>query len=204
MVFSVSFGQKIPVAKYKVIDLYKNANVDAVLYEFDGKDKDDVKYFKKLGDRWSFKNFLYDDIRGKFDSHNQKYKEDAKINTSIYEKLNLYAAEIDCGKTIGICQTDDYSSAVEMIESSKCGLYKYSGQTMLAALGKMLINKSPEKELKIMFPSVKAMPFYIKKCGFKEPDEKEADFLFMKKNEIEQFIKEVESKTGGRIIDLSV
>lgn len=117
---NISFGQKIPITQYKVLDKSLNKTFDAVLYKFDGKDSEDVEYFKNLGKSWKYKGFFTADIIGNFklqnifkqyqDKHNNIAGNDIHINS------NIYAAELKDGLTIGLCETNSNSSAVELLE----------------------------------------------------------------------------------------
>ena len=196
MINSVSFGKKIPVMQCKIQNRINKEPVNATISEYDCTNYTDISdIFSQCG-KWNYGRAMASDMNLKlfnylnYDTENYPYK--------------FYVMEDEGENIIGICETENSRNNVNIffLESEPKKKYKYIGQTMLAAVGKMLSSKNGHN-MYVMNPAAAAITFYTQKCNF-EPlvKNREWDGLIMQSEKISGFIKDVEEKSGGKIINI--
>lgn len=196
MINSLSFGKKIPVMQCTIQNRINKKPVTATISEYDCTNYSDIgEIFSKCG-RWNYGRSMASDMNLKlynyqnFDLENYPYK--------------FYVMEDEKKDIIGICETENsaHNINISFLESEPKKKYKYIGQTMLAAMGKMLSGKNGHN-MYVMNPAGSAITFYTKQCNF-EPlvKNREWDGLIMQSEKISGFIKDVEEKSGGKIINI--
>ena len=202
---SISFGQKIPISHYKVQNNSTKEFADATLYELDCKDEEDIEYLEQDKSDIYFKSQILKNMQKKND-----YVSDSKKNTaedtkrkSMYDNTHFYVSELCDGNIIGVCETydgKDYTD-IEFISGRKTPEYKYVGQTMLASLGKTVLNSACSQKLTVATPLPHVLPYYTDVCGFKPTLEGSFNRLSleMDKNDIPEFINNVNTKTGSSV-----
>lgn len=150
--FNISFGRKIPVG---TCILRKNdAKVPARIYELDGKDQSDIKYFENAPGQWEFKKGIASDISTK-----HSYPE--------YCDSRFYSIENQDGKILGMteCSSIIDGNTLDYIESKKHGGYKYIGTALMAVVMNQALEEGVNN-LHVPDPKESAKEFYKNKCGF--------------------------------------
>lgn len=196
--YSVSFGQKIPIANCRVRNNETGKFVPAILYEYDCKDKEDIEEIKNLAGDWKFKGVVLDGMQ---------IKKNVQEGQTIEFPNRFYALKDLGDETIGISflykRTNKLSKtnslAVKFIETSPDKTYKYVGQAMLACHALSAMNDGYDR-FEIRFPIDAAVPFYKEKCGFKDGEDEYT--LEMTAKEIKKFLKKVFFKTHSKIEDI--
>ena len=113
----------------------------------------------------------------------------------------FYIMQKEDGEIVGITEVkkDAPDLNLEYIESENQGKYKYVGQSMIAALGKVAKNEKL-KRIYIPVPVDTAVSFYKWKCGFKEC--KDSYALAMKTKNADKLMKKVQCLTNATFMDL--
>ena len=193
----ISFGAKIPIAKCKIQNRKTGKFENATVYEYTCADKSDVEKIKRITSKqdWEFGFDILNDASWK----NFVFETDKSWHNN-----HFYSIENNRRKTIGLCETVERDSiAVELLETQKDKLYRFVGQTMLAALA----NKAFSGFNSLIIPNAlpKALDFYKKTCGFKRKFNNDDEVVFfVDKPQLQDFIKQTEQRTNGAIISLSV
>lgn len=191
---NITFGRKIPLMKASVIDKMNGKKVPVTLSEYDCRNyADDVRMFMNSCNSMDYARSI---AGGMWDKH---------CNSDL--PYNFYVLEDENNKALCICETFSCINNIyiDFIESGHDDKHKYAGQTMIAMLGKMILNQK-KNNLLVSFPVLSAMDFYIKKCGFKPLQSKSLYnqlTLIMENPKIPEFINKVQKKTGSEIIDLN-
>ncbi len=199
----ISFKARIPLYKCSVKDIKTGKNIPVVVSEFDCKDVSDMQEMAGLGYKWQFAMGLAADMEQKY-LYNKNFHA-SKINYP----LNFYVLHEDkedkYGEVniLGICETENNgkNADIAFIESKYKEEYKYVGQTLLAAIGKLLL-KNNGHNIYVLNPAFKAIPFYMDKCGFEQVDKDKYAPLWLQQEQIKEFIKRTEEKTGSELIDI--
>ena len=197
-IFSVSFGQKFPIASCKVKNNETGKFVPAILYEYDCNDPEDIREIESLSNEWKFKNAILDGMNTK---KNVAEKYGLKAPSS------FYALKDSKDQIIGISYlfkrtgkvSNDACLTVKFIETKPNKIYKYAGQAMLASHALNALNDRYDK-FEIRFPTDEATLFYKDKCGFKDGEDKYT--LEMATIEIKKFLRKMFFRTHGRIKDI--
>ncbi len=196
-VSSVSFGKKFPIAQCNIRDTWNNKPMEVTISEYDCKDYDDVKEVSKQCEDWIYGTSFAVDMNKK----RERYFEGREFYPN-----NFYVMQDKNKRIIGICETIDIGkdTNVEYIETASDLGYKYVGQTMLAMVGKRLLNRGGEN-LCVAHPYIGALSFYTDKCGFESiNDDNHSVFsLFMKNHQINDFINRVQRKTNSEIKEIN-
>ena len=105
--------------------------------------------------------------------------------------------------TIGICslKNDKDKFGVKFLETVTDGSYKYSGQSILAALALIGLHDKRDK-FEIRYPTDEAKDFYTSKCGFKQGDN--IHHLEIDKKGMKKLVKKVQQRTHARVVDIRV
>ena len=202
----ISFGAKIPISTCNIYDKKDDKFIRATLYEIDCKDKSDLKYLDKIKGIWKYKTQITDDAK-------RKYERTAKNNSKLFwrkrpahdqlliQDNQFFSIETPKKDVVCLCETAQYGKDIDVnfLESSKNDSYKYAGQAMLASLAKHIVGTN--KILTVKIPTHEATPFYRDVCRFKRADY----FGFeLPDEDAVSFIRNVESKTKGKILDCDI
>lgn len=191
---NITFGRKIPLMKASVIDNMSGKKVPVTLSEYDCFDyPNDINMFLRSASSMNYANSIAHNMRVKYHDFESPYK--------------FYVLEDENEKAVCICQAEksDNNLNIEFIESKHDDEHKYAGQTMIAMLGKILLNGNGHN-LYVLFPLPSAINFYLKKCGFEflHPQSGLNKIaLVMPNHKIKKFINSVQHETGSQIIDLN-
>ncbi len=191
----ISFGKKIPIMQCNVRDVWQNKSAQVTISEYDCKDYDDVKEVLKHCAYWTYGQNIASDMESKRERY---WESGEKYPTHFYVMQDKH------NEIIGLCETIDIGNDtnVEFIESNSRLGYKYIGQTMLAVVGKRLLERGGEN-LCVAHPYIGAICFYTDKCGFNGVyDDKNFFSLFMKNHQVKDFIERVQRKTNSQILDI--
>ena len=194
-VSAVSFGKKTPIMQSKIRDVWNRKQADVTLCEYDCKDYSDVKEILDKCDDWTYGSSFANDMNKK----RERYYEGREQYPN-----NFYVMEDKNKNIIGICETINIGedTNIEYIESERDSGYKYIGQTMLAMVGKILLDRGG-KNLCVGNPYPGAVNFYTDKCGFEKINDDDNFFtLYMDDFQVNDFIKSVQRKTGSEILDI--
>ncbi len=196
----ISFGRKIPLYQSQVKNIQSDEYEPVTISEYDCKDTDDIEDMGNLGFKWKYACCLFYDMQNKY-----RYLKNPHIYNKRDFPIKFYVMNNKNGNIIGICETenDDENNGINImfLESRKDKKYKYVGQTMLAAAGK-IIQKNNRENLYVNNPAVVALSFYTQKCGFNPVCNDRFSPLKMNSSQITDFIKRTEEKTGSEMIDL--
>lgn len=192
-VSAVSFGKKIPIMQCSIKDVGKNKFIPATVYEYDCQTSADAEDVLEMGRDWYYYFSIGCDMLDKYKKEN--FEEEKS-------PMHFYIMENTNGVPLALCETKekDKEIQVEYIESKHDSEQKYCGKTMLAALGRKLLN-SNGKKLVIYAPLQEVYDFYTKGCGFKKV-KNDTDRLQMMPKQIQEFISQTEAQTGGKILDI--
>ena len=198
---NVSFGKKIPISQYQILDKSSNKFVQATLSEFDCRDKSDIDLFVKDDGWWNYKDDVVHGMLAKINNM-QKYDYLSKEEKAFVDSNKFFAIQDKDKNLIGVCVTidDGTNSDIFFLETKNCNKYKYTGQGMIASLAKRLISKFQDPTLTVNFPAPSALTFYILTCGFKDKD---CFSLYMKRPEMTELVDKFEKKTQMPIKTLS-
>lgn len=154
---SISFGQKIPIAKCHIQDRKNNSVVDATIVEYDCNDLSDMAEIKNLKN-WTYSKFMSDNMSRVF-----------KTKQYLTPSYSFFAIENDKKEIVGIASTKSIGEELilDSLESSPDKKYKYVGKNMLTFLKNYSLSKGLKK-IYIPIAVESARDFYIKKCGFKQ------------------------------------
>ena len=185
---NISFGQRIPTAVCNVLDTKENKYVPALVCELDCRDKEDIDTISSLGDSWIHNDTIAWNMRVKHCDIKRDKSNDSRF----------YTLENPNGEILGVTYVDDFEKKVEVrfIETRADHRYKYVGQTLLASLGKGILDGRQSK-LIIRSAVSSAKDFYEKVCGFKEIGFSD---LAMNRFDIHKFIRRTEEKTQSPIV----
>ena len=195
MTASVSFGHKIPITQFQVKNQLTGNFEKAYLYELDCSSVNDIFHMEKLKGNFSFKEQIINNMWKKLNKRDRNN-----------DDVNFYTAETESKKAIGICETymGSHYKDITYISSDKLNNYKYSGQTMIASVGKTILKNLKLVNLLVSTPLNDAMKFYKDICGFEEVTLDKCKLLLrMDRNKIREFIREVETRTNSSVIDLT-
>ena len=190
---NISFGKKIPVMTFQVQDMKRKTFVPVVMSEYDCRDTSDIDIVNSLRNKWIFAQSIADGMHIK----------NSGLDKNLESPFNFYVVNNPKGEIIGLCQTVQTGKDIDIfyIETKKKA-YKYVGQSIIAALGKKLLDNNGGN-IEISAAASSAKPFYIEKCGFKQVyRDKNMYNLEMNKEQIKGFISRVEEKTGAPILDV--
>ena len=199
---NISFGQKIPIYQTQVLNKETNQFQKATLYELDCKDYSDIEYLINQKDAWEFKYPMTVDMHIK----NMKLKSTDSLSPIDKEFLNgnkFFVLESPENELIGLCEITGFRDRanIQYLETNKQQKekYKFSGQSILASVAKLLLSRSDKPILQIYDPAYDARKFYREKCGFADS---EGGSLVLTKAGMENLVSNVEQRTQGNIIDL--
>ena len=195
-VSSVSFGKKIPVMQAQIKDIKNNQFIPVKLSEYDCKDIDDIKEVYENCTYWLF----YKNIAADMNKKRERY-----IKGQEQYPNKFYVMQDKNNNIIGLCETADKGkdTNIEFLETNRKFGYKYIGQTMLAMIGKRLLNRGGGN-LCVAHPYICALSYYTDKCGFEITDDNKHFFsLYMKDNQIKSFIEKVQEKTNSPIREIN-
>ncbi len=187
----LSFGKKIPIAKCQIQERETGKFVPATVYEVDCADEDDFLEIKNLNRKWSFKKFI---------SENMESKHFVKNYLNGDSCLSFYQIRDNNDEIIGIGQTREIGRTHDLsyIDTKPKNQYRFVGQTLLAAIGKSILNQDGFR-LIVSTPIDSSIDFYEKSCGF----EKIEDGMFkMNRSQIQSFISRTEERTHSPLISL--
>ena len=194
---TVSFGQRIPIAKGSVIDSKNNNKLTPVtVYQLDCCDISDAISLSNAEGTWNLRSNIQSDmkdtyIKNCFDSTRGTDSRTYYILTSDSDDEILSMAET-------IRRMEDEN--IRYIESRRDNRFKYSGQTMVATLGLDVLNKG-KPHLGVEEPLPSAYDFYTKKCGFYAVN----DFLLqMDKKRIKKFIDSIPVDRKVQMLDVKI
>lgn len=186
---SISFGKKYPVIKCKVQDKETKKFVPVTVYEYDCSEESDLKDFKEKSknSNWIYKREFTRDMKMKLNS----------LGRENYYTTNRFYVMENKGEIIGMCETHDDKdgSWIEYLESPQRSKYKYIGQTLIAITGHFAL-KNKQPKLFINEPSVGALPFYKKTCGFRINEYCHPE---MNKLQMRTFLYRTQLKTRSKI-----
>lgn len=191
-IFPVTFGRKIPISQYKVLDKEQNRFIDATVYEYDCKDLYDVYEVSSLDESWTFKELIKTAMHTKF-MNNLIGRDDGG--------KHFYCIQNTKNEMLGLCQTQETenSISVKLLVSDPQKGHKYIGQSMLSALGEIVLKTGKEK-LSAKTVLVDVIDFYEKKCGFsrcpKDPKKIGEDYE-IKQEDIPELIEKTKNKTNN-------
>ncbi len=188
----ISFGRKIPRYICQIQDNETGNYVPATVYEYNCKDECDFEEVKRLNRNWIFK----DNIAKCMEIRHS-------IQTYFNEKSNDSFFALQKGKELlGLVQvcTRNGISNVDYITTKPNKPYKYVGQTLLACVGKQILNGNGY-QMTVDTAIDVAAPFY-KKIGFKVFGEHPFEVYKMNKDEIKTFIDVTELTTEAPIINI--
>lgn len=196
----ISFGAKIPIAKCKIQNRETGKTESATVYEYTCADKSDVEKIERIASKenWEFGTDIFDDA---------SWKNSCIVNKdNSYGYMNnycIYSIENNRRKTIGLCETRESDNInVELFETLQNKKYRFVGQVFLASLAKKASNSA--KCLVIENAAKKALGFYRNSCGFKkEFNEDEGINFLVDAPQLEDFIKQTEQRTNGKIVYLT-
>ena len=126
---NISFGKKIPIAKFNIKNRLTRKFVPATCYEIDCTDEADYKEIASLPKKWNFRESLSIDMSKKHENFFGSYE--------LYKNRHFYSIQTDKdNQIVGLCQTEKLNQDLELIhlETSPGKKYKYTGQGMLAVL----------------------------------------------------------------------
>lgn len=186
----VSFGKKVPIMQCSIKDVDKQKNVPATISEYDCQTSEDADEVLRMGSDWHYYIDIACDMRN-------KYKQENFLDEK--SPFHFYVMENEKGIPVALCETleEDKDIKVKYIESTHDYGHKYCGKTMLAALGKKLLNNKGNR-LIIAYPLPSAYNFYVKGCGFEKMKEN-SRYLEMNSEQVDRFVSETELQTGGKI-----
>lgn len=186
----ISFGRKIPLYNCQIQDIKTGEYTPATCYEYDCKDEDDYIEVRNL--HLIFKKDIALNMEIK---HNEETYLNTKSNDSFFA---LQKGQ----EVLGLAQisTKNGFDNVEYITTKPNDKYKYIGQTLLACIGKEVLNKN-NYQMTVNTPIESADPFY-KRIGFKKYGEYPLDVYKMNTDEIKTFIDETEHTTKAPIMDV--
>ena len=187
----ISFGKKIPIMQCCIKDMENNKRIPATVCEYDCQTSEDAEDILYMGGNWHFHINMACDMREKYIKENFDGEK---------SPAHFYLMENPNGKTVAICETveKDNEISIKYVESERDFGHKYCGKTMLAALGKKLLNNHG-KRLYIPSALFDAHDFYVKGCGFEEINDSPHK-LQMMPEQIDKFISATELQTGGKIL----
>ena len=188
----ISFGRKTPITYCQIYDKEKRKFVGATCYKFDCTEESDIKEIKQLDYGWRYITETISNMERKLAKHKRGLSSDVVVFT--LEKQN--------GETLGLCCAEDRERSLEVhyIESKQNNKHKYVGQTLLASIGKEVIDNSTQQRFVIKNAVSSAYGFYEDVCGFDECIS--SCDLFMNREKIHRFIKQTQKRTHSPIIDL--
>lgn len=185
----VFFGKKIPIMKCSIKDVDKQKNVPVTISEYDCQTTEDADEVLRMGSNWYYRLYIIGDMKN-------KYKQEHFLNEK--SPFHFYVMENEKGTPVALCETlEDKDITVKYIESTHDYGHKYCGKTMLAALGKKLLNNKGNR-LIIAYPLPSAYSFYVNGCGFEKMKEN-SRYLQMNSEQVDRFVSETELQTGGKI-----
>ena len=189
----ISFGKKNPIIQCNIKDTNKNKLVPAKIFEYDCQCSSDVEDVLYMGSDWYYNFSIACDMQNKYETENFKDEKSPK---------HFYVMENQNGLPVALCETQETDSEiqVEYIETKHNSEQKYCGQTMLAALGKKVLDLNLNK-LVIVAPLRDVYNFYTTGCGFEQSTQNHFK-LEMKPEKIKEFIDKTQKKTNGEIIDI--
>lgn len=157
---AVSFTGKIPIGKCIIKDKATRSDVLAVCYEYDCKDKDDIKKFKK------------GQIGAPVPFHGQiEYVIEDKIeNPDEYKTHHIYTIETEDGSiaaNVHIEETESETGGGEIIQIGTNKTYGLAGRALIAQMGKDILKNKPNGVITAFAPVPDAVRFYTMDCGFK-------------------------------------
>ena len=190
----ISFTKKIPISTCNIYNKKTNEFERATLYEIDCKDSEDIDYLHYLqgsDENWDFQDSIAYDAK-------EKYL-DFKYYPQCENPDKFYALETKNSEVACLCETQPLLKDINIryIESNPNKLYKFAGQIMLANIARLLLKTS--QNLQIHSPSFEARDFYSKTCGFKQDSNGFGYELTQK--DMEDFIKRIEKRTKGKILN---
>lgn len=188
----ISFGRKSPRYICQIQDKETGKYTPATCYEYDCKDESDYEEIKKINRRWIFKDNIAKNMEI---SHNRQ--------TYFNEESNESFFVLQKGKELlGLVQvcSENGTSNIDYITTMPNNPYKYVGQTLIACVGKQVLNKN-NYEMTVNTPIDTAVPFY-QKIGFKKYGKYPLDVYKMNTDEIKTFIDVTELTTEAPIIDV--
>jgi len=189
---AISFGKKIPIMQCSIKDVEKNKIIPATVYEYDCQCSSDIEDILYAGRDWYYNMSIAADMQDKYEQENFKEQK---------SPFHFYVMENQNGKMVALCETQetDKDIQVEYIETKHDSEQKYCGKTMLATLGKKVLDNN-KKRLMIIAPLQDVLDFYINGCGFSSfPNIFE---LNMEQNQIRDFVSKTEAQSGGKILDI--
>ena len=203
MIDKVSFGGKIPVYNFGIRNSDEKQNKIATLYNYDCEYEDELHeaadlsgfymYNKRIRTSMEVKHLYYDTIKMLPPDIATWYNKD-KPNS------NFYIAKVGDNEPLGFCAVfeNDGVKTIKYIETKPNTKYKYVGQGIIAAIAKEAL-KNGDEHLEITNPYKETIDFFVDKCGFNKKTDK---ILYMKAEELEDFIKKTQEKTSTNVIDL--
>ncbi len=191
----VSFGKKVPIMQCSIKDVQRKMTVPATIYEYDCQCSSDIEDMLYAGRDWFYNINLACDMKDKYEKENFMDE---------ISPRHFYVMENQNGKMLALCETKEVDSdiQVEFIETEHNKEQKYCGKTMLAALGKKVIENNGSK-LMINIPLNSAFDFYVQGCGFNTLSGNSLK-LQMEKHKIKNFISETEAQSGGEILNIKI
>ncbi len=204
-VSSISFGKKIPLIKCHIKDNVANKYIPATFYEVDCEDINEIDEVRDSLKGWQFSKSISQNMRTAYMMN--KCNSLFTVNDEYFyepETDAFYEMRIDDGEIVGICQVSKHPKDlhIEFIESKGNKQYKYVGQTMIAAIGRVAKHEKLKK-IYIPMPIPSAIDFYINKCGFEHCNE-EGIALYMKTSKSNATKIRTEARVRHPIIDLMV
>ncbi len=164
----ISFGNKIPISKTQVFNDKKQKFEEAVLYEYDGKNRSDVDELTEHTGDWEYKYRIAAELLTKY---NKLAFDTGMSDFSRYvlENNKFYVLETKDKELAAICETHGYCNTADIhyLERNPNGNYKLAGQAILASIAKHMLTK-PEAHFIVNDPVDSARSFYTETCGFEE------------------------------------
>lgn len=202
MIAPISFGKKIPISNVNIYDRRNDKYIPATVYELDCMDKEDIDIVKYNIYTHCFNERMADSMEAKYLFYKSLFCFQGDSLRELIMDMpdkNFYILETPYEEVIGICQVKEKNEdrdLVEFLESGGGEAYKYVGQNLLAVVAKCAA--ALKKDIEISLPVDDK--FYTEKCGFRKM--KPGPDLEMNPDEIDDFVKKVETRTQGKIIDI--
>ena len=186
----ITFGAKIPVGKCRILDCNNKKFVDATFCQYDYKDLDDILELFTINCDRNCRDVMKTGL-------------ELGLEGDIDPGYSHYCLKDDKGKILGLCYTYDKDGVkkVKYIVSVLDGKHKYVGQAMLASLARKSLNTGTKK-LVIEAALSSAWDFYANICGFRPIGE--TYNLDMNRYGMVEFVRKVEDRTQGKVIDFQV
>ncbi|MBR3605863.1 MAG: hypothetical protein IKL52_07530 [Candidatus Gastranaerophilales bacterium] len=187
---NISFGAKIPVGKCQILDCESRKFVDATFCQYDGQDLQDVFELSRVD--------CYQDCKDAMKTGLQ-----LELLGISNPGFSYYCLKDNNGEIVGLCYTFDENGVkkVKYIASVLDGKHKYIGQAMLASLAKKCLNSNSQKFV-IEAALSSAWDFYANTCGFEPIGD--TPNLQMDRYGMFEFVRKVEDRTKGKVIDFCV